>query len=310
MHWLPYKVQQQLLLNRRHVFPGFLLIAGGLVRLSCFHPRTGTSDLGRRNRGHFTTHFLKLLGLLGIWSWAAVQELIQIWLSAFFWRNQGVPSLRFWTSVGVRSISKSIFNKHWTGEGWKQFWEVLMTSCFLLIPFPHLPAWMLQAGSTVGTGWRGCCSYNSMQRTGRTVQGPGAEGLQKQLAGWTDLIELTLPSFPALTFAEGCHLLPVLPLGGGMLQSCWVGAPWARHGLREGKEELRGGWDSMADETRHRGWPQWICSMHLVLQVRLKVTWPVTVPHRQSRSFVLLPSGSNQPPVLFFKCMSQDSKAL
>lgn len=109
MHWLSYKVQHQLLLNRRHVFLGFLLVADKSIKLSCFHGRTDISDLGRRNRGYFTIHFSKLPGLLGICSWASVQELVQIWLSDIFWRNQRVPSLAFWTSVGVRSISKPVF---------------------------------------------------------------------------------------------------------------------------------------------------------------------------------------------------------
>lgn len=34
---------------------------------------------------------------------------------------------------------------------WKQFWEILMISFFLFTPFPHLPVWMLQADSTMGT---------------------------------------------------------------------------------------------------------------------------------------------------------------
>lgn len=43
MHWLSYKVQHQLLLNRRHVFPGFLLAADKSMKLSCFHRRTNIS---------------------------------------------------------------------------------------------------------------------------------------------------------------------------------------------------------------------------------------------------------------------------
>lgn len=157
---------------------------------------------------------------------------------------------------------------------------------------------------------QGCCSYSSIQSMSRTAQGPEAEGLQQQLVGWADLIELTLPSFPALTSAQSCHLFsPVLPPGGGKLQSSWAGALWGGHCLKEGKEEVRGGSDSI-DETKHKGWQQWICSMHLVLQVRLEVTWPVTIPQRLPRSFVLLPSGSNQPPALFFKYVSKDSEAL
>lgn len=63
---------------------------------------------------------------------------------------------------------------------------------------------------------RGCCPYSIIQPPHRTVWGPGAEGLQKQLVGWADLVELMFPSFPAITFVEGGHLLlPVLPLGGG-----------------------------------------------------------------------------------------------
>ena len=311
MHWLPRKVQPQPLSNRRHLFPGFLLVADRLAGLSFFCPRTSTSDLDRRNRGYFTTCFSKLLGLLGIWSWAGAQELVEIWLSAFFWRNQGVPNVGFWTSVAVRSISESILptstEKERAGNSAGKFPGSAASSlCFS--PSPFLDA---AACSTMRTGWRGCCSYSSIQHTGRTVQRPGAKGLQKHLAGWADLIELTLPSFTALTFAEGWHLLlPVLPLCGEMLQSSWTGAPCAGHGLGEGKEDVVGVWDFTANKKGHGGWQQWICSVRLLLQVRLEVTWPVTVPERQSRSFVLLPLDSNQPPALFFKRMSQDSKDL
>lgn len=104
-------------------------------------------------------------------------------------------------------LKAHIPKKHWKGKGWKEFWKILTVNCFLLTPFTLLPVCMLQACSTTGTVWRGCCSWSSIQHMGRTDQGPGAEGLQKQLAGWADLIELTLPPFSALTFAEGCCLL-------------------------------------------------------------------------------------------------------
>lgn len=298
MHWLLYKVQHQVLSNRRHVFPGFLLVADRLARFSCFWPGTGTSDLGRRNWGHFSPSSLKTSGFSGNVELSCSTRIVSDLALILLLKNQGVPSLGFWTWAGVRCISMFIFpastEKGRAGNGAGRFlWSAVSSLTLLLTSLP---------------GW---CSYSTIQPPRRTAWGPGAEGLQKQVVGWADLVELMLPSFPALTFAESGHLRsPVLPLGGGMLQSSWVGAPCWGQGLGKGKEEVRGAWDSVADEMGHRGWQQWVCSVHLALQVRLEVAWLVTIPQRQSRSFVLLPSGSDQRPVLHFKCASQDSKDL
>lgn len=249
-----------------------------------------------RNWGHFAPKVSKLQGFLGIWSWAEAQELVQIWLSAF-WRIRGAKSGLLNLSRSKVYLSVHIPNKHWKGEGWKRRWDVPVISCFLLNPFPHVSAWMLPIQ------YHPAPTQNSVGTWGRGIT-EAVGGL-----GWPGWADVSFFSSHNLCW-RWSPPLACPPSGWGMIQSSWVGAPCWGQGLGKWKEEVRGAWDSVADEMGHRGWQQWICIMHLVLQVRLQVAWLVTIPQRQSRSFVLLPSGSNQQPVLPFKCMSQDSKDL
>lgn len=265
---------------------GFLLVASRPEGLGCCH---------------FMTHFSVFLGPLGMWSWAGVQELVQIQLSAFFWRNQRVLSpiselqvaLKWGLSQSPRSQNTE---KQFIATSIAKSWARNSSGRFLSSAASSSP--LFPGGCGLAAPWRqgewGPACVAASSALAEQCRRPRAEGLQQQSADWADLIELTLPSFAALTFAGGCRLLsPVLPLAGRMLQSSRAGALCTGHNLREGEEEV-------ADEIGHEGGQQLVCSKDLVLQVRLEVTWPAIVPQRWLKSSVLLSSCSNQPPVLFF----------